>query len=109
MEEGQNLFDFLSAMIPIKVPLTFETPHLNPPNENERHVLSVIRGIPIGLYTPGTMCFSSFSSSVYFFLPCLPCLPCSHWWLPESTNSHVAFLVGPSIGARPLTGLIALA
>lgn len=26
MEEGQNLFDFLSAMIPITFPLNFETP-----------------------------------------------------------------------------------
>lgn len=72
MEEGQNLFDFLSAMIPIKVPLTFETPHLNPPNENERHVLSVICGIPIGL-TPQERCVFPLSllRCISFCLVCL--------------------------------------
>lgn len=45
MEEGQNLSDFLLAMIPVKVPLNLETP----PDENQRHVLSFICGILIGL------------------------------------------------------------
>lgn len=44
-EEGQNLSDFLLAMIPVKVPLNFETP----PDKIERDVLSLICGILIGL------------------------------------------------------------
>lgn len=42
MEEGQNLFNFLLAMIPIKIPLVFETSHLTTPDGKAMDVLSVV-------------------------------------------------------------------
>lgn len=91
MEEGQNLSDFLLAMIPVKVPLIFEIPSYHSRGKREAHLVILFWNIDWALLPKERwlcLLFSSllFSSSMFFLL----CLPCSHWWLPESTDSDEA-------------------
>lgn len=84
MEEGQNLSDFLLAMIPVKVPLIFETPSYYSRGKREAHLVILFWNIDSALL-PKERCLC-----LLFFHVFLLCLPCSHWWLPESTDSDEA-------------------
>lgn len=67
MEEGQNLFDFLLAMIPVMCHSSSRQPVITPEGD-ERHALSFFCGTSIGLHSLKDDAFVFvFSSSMYFF------------------------------------------
>jgi hypothetical protein len=103
MEEGQNFFDFLLAMIPSQIPPGFDAPNLTAANGDGRHVLSVIRGIPTGLYSRRVTFSPAHSRSVHFF--CF--VRIGGYADPQSpprqdVGMHIPFLTRPLERARPL-------
>lgn len=71
MEEGQNLSDFLLAMIPVKVPLIFETPSYYSRGKREAHLVILFWNIDSALLPKERCLCLLFSSSMFFCFVCL--------------------------------------